>query len=110
MKGGGGVRIGGGIGEVWVFGMKAGLVYEWRLDGWARDFQFEAERYKLDPLLVRGRDVTLKLETRDGYYISAKGHIWTEPVIDGRIHDAIVVKGKDMSWQHERSVAALTGI
>ena len=102
----GGVRLRGGIGEVWVHGMKAGLVYEWRLEGWARDFQFEAERYKLDPLLVRGRDVELRLDMRGGAYISTKGHIWTEAVIDGRIHDAIVVKGKDMSWQKTRAVLA----
>lgn len=106
---GGGVRIGGAIGEVWVFGTKAGLVYEWRLEGWARDFQFEAERYRLDPLLVRGREIELRLETRDGYYISCKGPIWTEAVIDGRIHDAIVVKGKDMSWQKTRAVLAQMG-
>lgn len=104
---GGGVRIRGGVGEVWAFGMKAGLVYDWHLEGWARDFSFEAERYKLDPLLVRGRDVELRLDMRGGAYISAKGHIWTEAVVDGRIHDAIVVKGKDMSWQKQRAALAM---
>lgn len=88
---------------------KAGLVYEWRLEGWARDFQFEAERYKLDPLVVRGRQVELRLEMQGGAYISTKGKTWTEPIIDGCIHDGIVVKGKDMSWQKTRAALARTG-
>ena len=98
------------MGEVWAFGMKAGLVYDWHLRGWARDFHFEAERYKLDPLIVRGREVELRLEMRDGYCISAKGSIWTDPVIDRQIHDAIVIKGGNLSWQKQRAVPALTAI
>ena len=105
----GGLHISGGIGEVWVNDQKAGLVYEWRLEGWARDFQFEAERYKLDPLVVRGRQVELRLKMAGEAYISTKGRIWMEPIIDGHIHDGIVVKGKDMSWQKTRAALALMG-
>ena len=102
----GGVRLRGPIGEVWTHGLKAGLVYDWRLEGWARDFRCEAERYRLDPMLVKGRDVELRLEMKENAYISAKGMIWTEPIIDGAIHDAIVVKGGNLSWQKGRAVLA----
>lgn len=100
MAAGGGVRIRGGVGEVWADGKKAGLVYDWRLQGWARDFCFEAERYKLDPALLRGRDVELRLEI-GGAYLSAVGHIWTEYVADDKTHPVIIIKGGTLQWQQQ---------
>jgi hypothetical protein len=109
MAAGGGVRIRGGVGEVWVSGTKAGLVYDWRLRGWAREFQFEAERYKLDPLLVRGREVELRLEIGGGVYFSANGHIWTEYIADGKTHPAITIKGGTLQWQEQVAARPTAG-
>ena len=109
MAAGGGIRVRGGVGELWVEGAKAGLIYDWRLRGWARDFQCEAERYKLDPAIVNGRDVELRLETKGGGYLSANGHIWTEYIADGKTHRTIMIKGGTLQWQEQVAARPTAG-
>jgi len=107
LKEAGGVRLRGEVGEVWVGGCKAGLVYKWVVIGWSADFRMEAERYKLYPDLFkeRGREVSLRLNMGIGI-VRAEGSIWTDFIADGHSHRALVVKGRRMSWMSQRAASA----
>ncbi len=100
-----GVHLRGEIGEVWVSGRKAGLVYRWALVGWIAKWRVDAERYKLDPFFFQGghRSVELRLHMRVGT-VTARGTIWTEYVADNRTHRAMVVKGDILQWQKKEPV------
>jgi len=101
-----GVRLRGSVGELWARGCKCGLVFDWVFEGWEREWQLTAERYKLDPLIIDARDVRVKLEIGPGR-IEAPGTIWTEYEADGKSHRAIIIKGGQLSWQKKRAALAL---
>lgn len=105
-----GVRLHGEVGELWLYGMKAGLVYRWRFDGWKADWRMEAERYKLDPLLYRGerREIQVRLPVH-GNMIIGKGIVWNDCQADNKTHRGLVVKGTSLSWQKTRAALAQTG-
>lgn len=100
----GGVHLRGEVGELWRFGCKAGLVFRWRLDGWELDWELQAERYKLDKLLLGDgrREIDLILVVANVEVRAANGTIWTEFVADGHTHPAIVIKGKKDLKCHPR--------
>ena len=102
-----GVRISGRIGELWLHGEKAGLVYDWTLTGSAGVWQLEAERYKLDPLIYTNgcREAGVRLDIGPGRF-SGTGDIWTDAISDGHTHKAIIVKGRNGQWH--RKAAALS--
>ena len=101
-----GVRLRGEIGEVWVAGKKAGLLFRWRLIGWSEEWRLEAERYSLypDAFIIGQRQVALQLDMRVGT-LKTDGVIWTEYIADNHSHRAIVIKGKRLKWQKSGSVA-----
>lgn len=98
----------GRVGELWLHGSKAGLVYEWTLVGWQAEWRLEAERYKLDPLIYQNgtRDTKVVLDVGPGRF-TGKGTIWTDGIADGRTHRAIVIKGGNAEWQ-EKPAALVT--
>ena len=103
----GGVHMSGPVGELWLHGAKAGLVYEWTLDGWAAEWQLEAERYKLDPLIYANgtRETKVRLDIGSVGRFTGTGTIWTDTIRDGRTHRAIVIKGGNGQWQTKAPVA-----
>ncbi len=106
----GGVRMHGKVGELWLHGSKAGLVYDWMLEGWAAKWQLEAERYKVDPLIYANgtREKKVKLDIGPGRF-TGSGMIWTDAIIDGHTHKAIVIKGGNGQWQERAPVALPKG-
>lgn len=107
----GGVHLWGEIGELWLHGCKAGLLYRWRLQGWELDWELQAERYKLDPLLYREgrREIDLVLPQGPLVELRAKGGmIWNEVVADGKTHRAIVIRGRRelRSWRKQQEPVA----
>ena len=85
-----------------------GLIYEWRLVGWASEWRLDAERYRLNTPAGEQkptRNVELRLDMRIGM-VRAKGTIWTEPVRDGHSHRAIVIKGGKLAWRKQLPVEA----
>ena len=105
----GGLHLRGPVAELWLRGCKAGLVYDWVFEGWEAEWRLEAERYKLDPLIITNgnRDVRVKVEVGQGC-LEAPGAIWTDPVIDGHSHKAIIIKGGELSWRQKRAALATT--
>ena len=99
----GGVRLWGDIGEVWRDGQKIGLIYRWDLEGWAREWRLEAERYRLDVAPSGSRNVRLVLDAKVGI-LDAVGVIWTDFQADGESHRAMVIKGGALKF--ERAVPA----
>jgi len=99
--------VGGPVAEVWRYGQRAGVLWDWQFRGWAGEFKVEAERYKLDPLLFtngkREVDIMLPVGPQE---LRAKGIIWTEYTADGKSHRAIVIKGGQSEWQNKRAVSA----
>jgi len=104
----GGVTAQGKVGELWLHGSKAGLVYDWTLVGWAATWRLEAERYKVDPLIYANgtREAKVKLDIGPGRF-TGSGTIWTDPIIDGRTHKAIVIKGGNGQWHGQAAVLPL---
>lgn len=94
------MRMHGPVGELWLHGSKAGLIFEWTLEGWAGKWQLEAERYKLDPLIYTNgiREARVKLDIGPGRF-TGTGSIWTDAIADGHTHRAIVIKGGNAQWQ-----------
>lgn len=103
----GGVRLHGDVAEVTRFGAKAGVLFGWSFAGWAKDFEVQAERYRLDALMFRdkGQDVRLRLQVGPGY-IECSGRIWTGFKADGKSHKAIVIKGGNAAWKRKPAVLA----
>src|ERR1700682_2011661 len=101
----GGVHLRGEVGELWLYGCKAGLVFRWRLQGWEREWELQAERYKLDPLLYRPgrREIDLVLAVANVEIRAKAGSIWTDVVADNHTHNAIVIKGRKglKTWHRE---------
>ena len=100
---GGGVRLWGDIGEVWQADRKVGLLYRWELQGWAREWRLEAERYRLESVANGDRNVRLVLDAKVGV-LEAVGVIWTDFTADAASHRAIVIKGGALKF--ERAVPA----
>jgi len=106
LRGVGGVRVRGPVAELRARGCKAGLVYDWVFDGSQGDWQLEAERYRLDPLIVNGtREIEIDLEIGPGR-LTARGTIWTDYEADGHSHRAIIIKGGELQWRKRRAVSA----
>jgi hypothetical protein len=102
----GGIRVRGPVAELRSRGCKAGLVYEWEFTGWQREWRLEAERYKLDPLIVNGtREIEINLEIGPGR-LTGKGTIWTDYEADNHSHRAIIIKGGELQWRKQRAVSA----
>lgn len=108
LKGVGGVRLRGEVGEVWVHGVQAGLLYRWVVVGWEADFRLEAERYRLYPDLFQNgdREVSVRLDMKVGS-IKVHGQIWTDFVADDKSHRAMVIRGRRMLWNKERAASAI---
>lgn len=107
---GDGVRMHGPIAEVWAHSMKAGLLFDWRFQGWHREWRVEAEGYRLDPLLIKDKRPAIEIAVSVGAKeLRLKGHIWTDVQVDGKRHSAIVIKGGDTAWQKTRAALAATG-
>ena len=103
LRGVGGVRLWGDIGEIWQADRKVGLLYRWHLEGWARNWRLEGERYRLQPAANGNRAVRLLLDAKVGI-LDAEGVIWTDFEADGESHRAIVIKGGALKF--ERAVPA----
>lgn len=98
-----GIHWGGKIGEIWAEGQRVGLVYSWEFAGSSGEWRVDAERYRLDFLPGGCRDIELRLDMRIGT-LTAKGLIWTDPVVDGHSHRAIVIKGRTVEWTKQEPV------
>lgn len=102
----GGARLRGPVAELRARGCKAGLVYEWMFEGSRGEWRLEAERYKLDPLIVNGsREVQIVLEIGASRLIG-KGTIWTDYEADGHSHRAIIIKGGQLQWRQRPAAPA----
>jgi len=106
---GGGVRLHGEIGELWMGPTKVGLLYRWQLEGWERKWQLEAERYRLEPAANGNRNVDLVLDFKIGE-LHASGSIWTDFVADGTSHRAIVIRGGALKLQRAVPAKEASGV
>lgn len=105
-KVGGGLNITGPVAEVWRYGVPAGTLWNWRFNGWDREFTIEAERYSLKANLFRNgkRQVEVRLLLRrpgqdNALELRAEGSIWTQYQADGHSHRAMVIKGGHTRWK-----------
>lgn len=104
----GGVRFHGKVGELWAYGVRSGLLYDWALEGFDGKWRVDAERYKLDPLVFRNgnRGVEVRVEVA-GSLLCASGNIWSDFHADGQSHRGLVIKGGRI-WQDRRAAPATT--
>lgn len=105
----GGVRLHGDVAEMYFAGTKVGLAFKWTFEGSRTGWYFEAERYRLDRLIMSGRrDVEIRFDHTAGH-LRARGTIWNDGAIaDGQTHRGIVVKGAEVTWNRQRPVVAKT--
>ncbi len=94
----------GGVAEIRAHGVRAGLAYDWTFVGTKRQWRFEAEGYRLDPLFYNGRGVTIRLDVGPGR-LEASGEVWTDVQVDGKRHSALVVKGGTVTWRKEATAS-----